>query len=128
MNDGLYEKLGGAEGLKDVVHRFYRIMGELPETLRIRQMHPADISISEEKLYSFLSGWTGGPSLYIEKYGHPMLRRRHFPFVIGEAERDQWLLCLSRALEETNLPRETQNEFLEEILPLAHHMINREPA
>ena len=51
----------------------------------------------------FLSGWSGGPSLYIEKYGHPRLRQRHMPFSIGEIERDQWLWCMNKALDESQI-------------------------
>ncbi|PAY15314.1 globin, partial [Rhodopirellula sp. SM50] len=55
---------------------------------------------SRNKLFKFLSGFFGGPSLYIEEYGHPRLRARHLPFPIGESERDQWLLCMNRAIDE----------------------------
>jgi hemoglobin len=58
------------------------------------------LSSSEEKLFMFLSGWLGGPQLYIEKFGHPRLRGRHMPFAIGTAERDQWMLCMRQALAE----------------------------
>ena len=52
------------------------------------QLHPHTLDSSRDKLYWFLSGWLGGPSLYIERFGHPRLRARHLPFPIGEAERD----------------------------------------
>lgn len=48
----------------------------------------------------FLSGWSGGPQLYTEKFGHPRLRMRHMPFAIGSVERDQWLWCMNKALDE----------------------------
>jgi hemoglobin len=47
----------------------------------------------------FLSGWLGGPQLYTEKYGHPMLRARHLPFAIGVNERDAWIACMRQAME-----------------------------
>jgi hemoglobin len=52
----------------------------------------------------FLSGWLGGPQIYMQKIGHPMLRARHLPYAIGEAERDQWMACMGRAMEECELP------------------------
>ena len=59
----------------------------------------------------FLSGWSGGPPLYVQRLGHPRLRMRHFPFAIGTAERDQWLWCMNKALDESQLdPRAV--EFL----------------
>ena len=54
----------------------------------IRAMHDKDLTSAREKLFMFLCGWTGGPQLYIERYGHPFLRRRHLPFKIGEEERE----------------------------------------
>ena len=100
MSKTYYEQLGEAEGVRALVDRFYDLMEELPETKPIRDMHPKDLTMSREKLFMFLSGYLGGPSLYIEKYGHPRLRARHLPFSIGRAERDQWLLCMNGAIEE----------------------------
>jgi len=56
---------------------------------------------TREKLFIFLSGWSGGPAFYIEKYGHPRLRQRHTPFSIGKSERDQWLWCMNKALDKS---------------------------
>ncbi|HNO87365.1 MAG TPA: group II truncated hemoglobin, partial [Rhodocyclaceae bacterium] len=88
-----YESFGGEETIRRLVHRFYALMDALPEAWDIRQMHPADLSGSEQKLFMYLTGWLGGPPLYEEAYGHPRLRARHLPFTIGDTERDQWLLC-----------------------------------
>ena len=99
MPDSIHATLGGAEGLRALVERFYDLMDTLPEAAAIRSLHPDDLVGSREKLYLFLSGWTGGPPLYIEKYGHPRLRARHLPFPIDSAARDAWLLCMERALD-----------------------------
>ena len=96
----IYEQLGGEEALRLMVDRFYDLMSELPETQAIRTLHPDDLTDSRNKLFKFLSGFFGGPSLYIEEYGHPRLRARHLPFPIGVDERDQWLLCMNRAIDE----------------------------
>ena len=96
----LYEQLGGEESVRRLVDRFYDLMSELPETKTIRALHPDDLTVSRNKLFKFLSGFFGGPSLYIEEYGHPRLRARHLPFPIGEDERDQWLLCMNQAIDE----------------------------
>jgi hemoglobin len=74
-----YQAVGGEEGLRRLVTRFYQIMDSEPKAAGIRAMHQADLSEASEKLFLFLSGWMGGPPLYIEKYGHPMLRARHLP-------------------------------------------------
>ena len=96
MNDKTtYDQLGGEVTVRRIVDRFYDLMSELPETQGILAMHPTDLTDSRNKLFKFLSGFWGGPSLYIREYGHPMLRARHLPFSIGESERDQWLLCMN---------------------------------
>lgn len=100
MNHTIYEQIGGEGNIRRLVDRFYDLMDARPEAAGIRRLHPEDLSGSREKLYLFLVGWTGGPPLYVQKYGHPRLRARHLPFPIGEAERDQWLLCMNQALDE----------------------------
>ena len=75
-------------------------MEMMPATKGILELHPKDLTDSRDKLFKFLSGFFGGPSLYIEQYGHPRLRARHLPFPIGESERDQWMLCMNQAIDE----------------------------
>lgn len=99
----LYELLGGEKGLRSLIDRFYDIMDSDPEAARIRSFHATSLKQSREKLFMFLSGWSGGPQLYVQKFGHPRLRMRHKPFSIGTAERDQWLWCMNKALDESGL-------------------------
>ena len=103
FESSLYEMLGGEKGLRALVDCFYDIMDSSPETARIRSFHAKSLKRSREKLFMFLSGWSGGPQLYVEKFGHPRLRMRHFPFSIGSVERDQWLWCMNKALDESKL-------------------------
>jgi hemoglobin len=95
----LYELLGGETGVRALVDRFYDLMDSAPEAQDIRTLHAASLKQAREKLFMFLSGWSGGPPLYIEKFGHPKLRMRHMPFPIGVRERDQWLWCMNRAID-----------------------------
>jgi hemoglobin len=99
----LYEMLGGEQGLRSLVDRFYDAMDSSPEAARIRSFHPESLNGSREKLFMFLSGWSGGPQLYMERFGHPRLRMRHMPFQIGAIERDQWIWCMNKALDESQL-------------------------
>ena len=121
----LYELIGGETGLQTLVDRFYDMMDSAPEAAQIRALHPKSLELSREKLFMFLSGWSGGPSLYIERYGHPRLRQRHMPFPIGKAERDQWLWCMDKALAES--PFDTQLiEYLKgRFAEIANSMQNR---
>src|SRR6056300_1434638 len=121
-----YERLGGEEGLRRLVDRFYDLMAELPETRGILSLHPRDLTDSRTKLFKFLSGLFGGPSLYIQEYGHPMLRARHLPFPIGVSERDQWLLCMNLAIDELVADAELGSKLKENFFRTADHMRNRE--
>ena len=103
IQTSLYELMGGETGIRALVDRFYDIMDSSLEAKDLRALHAASLKQSREKLFMFLSGWTGGPTLYIEKFGHPRLRVRHAPFAIGERERDQWIWCMHKALEEAKL-------------------------
>lgn len=120
-----YERIGGDAGLRRLVERFYELMDTLPEAYAARKLHPADLSGSAEKLFDFLSGWLGGPPRYVEKHGHPMLRRRHFPYAIGPRERDEWLLCMRLALEDTVADPALRRALEARFTELAEHLRNQ---
>ena len=120
-----YERIGGAEKVRALVQRFYQIMDELPESYGIRKLHPESLQGSEDKLFKFLSGWMGGPQLFIEQYGHPMLRQRHLPFPIGNSEREQWLMCMEKALQDVVEDAALRAELNASFAKVADHMRNR---
>ena len=101
-------------------------MDTLPEAAAIRALHPADLTGARAKLFKFLSGWLGGTPLYVEEYGHPMLRARHLPFPIGAAERDAWMTCLSRSLEERPIDPILRQQLIGSFFRTADHMRNLE--
>ena len=103
-----YDMVGGEAGVRRIVERFYDIMDSAPEAKRIRAMHAADLSPMRERLFEFLSGWLGGPPLYFQRPDHKCIVSAHRPFAIGEAERDQWMMCMRRALEESGVPAEVR--------------------
>jgi hemoglobin len=127
MSNTPYEGLGGADAVRRLVDRFYDLMDELPETHGLRQLHPTDLTGSRQSLFEFLSGWFGGPPLYIEKKGHPRLRMRHMPFAIGPAERDQWMLCMRTALDEQVGDEALHQGVLNAFVQMADHMVNAAP-
>jgi hemoglobin len=119
-----YEQLGGETALRRLVHRFYALMDALPEAHTVRQMHPESLAGSEESLFEFLSGWFGGPSLYIAKKGHPRLRMRHGPYAVGTVVRDEWMLCMTQALTEQVQDADFRARLVETFGQMADHMIN----
>ena len=120
-----YELFGGEEKVRELVDRFYDLMDELDEAKELRAMHAKSLKASREKLFLFLSGWLGGPDLYVQKYGHPRLRARHMPFSIGVQERDQWMLCMNRAMEDVGMEEGLRKTLGEALGKTADFMRNR---
>lgn len=120
-----YQRLGGEAAIRALVERFYELMDTLPESQGIRAMHARDLRVSREKLFMFLSGWLGGPQLYVERYGHPRLRQRHMPFAIGASERDQWLGCMKQAMEDVGLAPELRQQLEAAFFKTADFMRNQ---
>lgn len=120
-----FELIGGAVKLRELVDRFYDLMDLEPEFAGIRAMHPDSLEGSRDKLYWFLSGWTGGPNLYIERYGHPRLRARHLPFAIATDERDQWLRCMAWAMQDVGVPENLQERLMHSFFNTADWMRNK---
>ena len=121
-----YEQLGGDAGVRALVERFYDLMDLEPGYAALRKVHAPSLDHAREKLYLFLSGWLGGPPLYVERHGHPRLRARHLPFPIGIRERDQWLACMSQALDETHCAAELKPRLMEAFFGTADWMRNRD--
>lgn len=119
-----YDRIGGAEGVRRLTRRFYALMDSLPEAAACRAVHPPSLERAEQRLFEYLSGWLGGPPLFVERHGAPMLRRRHFSARIGTAEVDGWLLCFLRAWKETVTDRALGEIVLPQVERLAHHMRN----
>ena len=122
-----YQLLGGDAKLRALVTRFYALMDSEPEYAGIRKLHPPTLQGSTDKLYMFLSGWLGGPALYTDKHGHPMLRARHLPFAIGEAERDQWMSCMTRAMREEGVDPQLAEFLRSSLFKTADWMRNQPP-
>ena len=125
----LYDLLGGepeaTHKIREIVEAFYDVMDSDEKAKTIRLMHPEDLTSSREKLFMFLSGWTGGPQLYTERYGHPFLRRRHLPFKIGEDERDQWIYCMTKGMLNLKMEEEKIKALLNALYPIADFMRNQ---
>lgn len=117
--------MGGEQGLRSLVNRFYDLMDSSPEAAVIRAFHARSLKQSREKLFMFLSGWSGGPQLYMERFGHPRLRMRHTPFPIDTTARDQWLWCMNKALEESQLEPRVVEDLKARFAEVADFMRNQ---
>ena len=125
-----FEMLGGeatgTENIRNLVETFYDIMDSDAKVVALRAMHQPDLTEAREKLFMFLTGWTGGPQLYIERYGHPMLRARHLPFPIDESARDQWMYCMIKAMHQLNFEDELMKKLASQLYGVADFMRNKE--
>lgn len=117
----LFERLGREDGVAALVDDFYVRVEADPD---LRPVYPDDLSPAREKLSLYFNQWLGGPQSYSEKYGHPRLRRRHFPFVIDERAAGRWLKHMREAMSAAGLSDEELKPVFEALAPLAHHMVN----
>ncbi len=116
----------GEENIRRMIYDFYAELEQSP----IRELFPADMKVSAEKSAAFFIGLLGGPPLYQQRYGNPMMRARHLPFAINRAARDEWLRCFERVLEHAperyNFPPEHLPGFREFLKGFSLWMMNRE--
>ena len=119
-----YERLGGQEAVEQLTQKFYQLMDSDKAYQALRAVHGPDLVRAQERLFWFLSGWLGGPALYQEKVGHPMLRARHLPFKIGILERNQWLLCMHQAMTELDVEESFKDQLIQSFFKTADWMRN----
>lgn len=115
LGDASYRAAGGREGIYRLVHRFYEYMDSLPEARVIRAMHAPDLTEVREKLAVFLCAWLGGPNEYRKRFGPISIPGFHAKFAIDEDERDAWLLCMARAVEEQPWAEDFKAYFMQAI-------------
>ncbi|MFA9457224.1 globin [Halalkalibacter sp. AB-rgal2] len=111
----------GEQKLHELVDVFYSHVSKHEE---LAPLFPADLSETARKQKQFLTQFLGGPMLYTEEHGHPMLRARHMPFVITPQQAENWLSCMKQAMDEVNLSGDIREYILERLTMTAHHMVN----
>lgn len=119
----LYEQIGGAKTIRAIVETFYPKVQADP---LLAPLFPEDLEPVMERQYLFLTQYLGGPPLYTEKRGHPMLRARHLPFPITEERAKAWLRCMSESLDEVGISGLAREQIWSRLVLTAHHMINQE--
>ncbi|MEY4652029.1 MAG: hypothetical protein RI884_610 [Pseudomonadota bacterium] len=120
-----YDLIGGEPVVRALVDRFYDLMDLEPGYAALRASHGSELTQARQKLFMFLSGWLGGPPLYVEQYGHPRLRMRHMPFSIGIQERDQWVACMHQAMGEVGIEPQMAARLKASFMQTADWMRNR---
>ncbi|MBP3949513.1 globin [Bacillus suaedae] len=116
-----YELLGGEDVLSRLVDSFYANVSKDPD---LSPLFPNDLGETARKQKQFLTQFLGGPSLYTEEHGHPMLRARHMPFIITPIQAERWLACMEKAMDEINIEETIREYMLHRLTMTAHHMVN----
>ncbi|MDQ0255389.1 hemoglobin [Evansella vedderi] len=109
------------EKLHQLVDRFYELVSNHPD---LAPIFPDDLTETARKQKQFLTQFLGGPPLYTEEHGHPMLRARHMPFPITPTRAKAWLSCMEQAMEDVNLQDPFKTYFFNRLTYTANHMIN----
>ncbi len=113
----------GQETLYEMIDIFYRYVAH---DTRINYLFPGDFEETSRKQKQFLTQFLGGPTLYSDEHGHPMLRGRHMPFTIGSQEKDAWLENMYRAAHEVDMDKDVRTYLLQRLTLTAEHMVNAE--
>jgi hemoglobin len=121
----VFELAGGEARVRALVDCFYDLMDSDVQFAGIRAMHPPLLDGSRNKLFWFLCGWMGGPDYYAKRIGEARLRARHLPFAIGMKERDQWVQCMTRAIQEVNFCEPLRERLMESFANTADWMRNQ---
>jgi hemoglobin len=116
-----FDALGGEKVISKLVDAFYRRVGNDPD---LAPIFPDDLTETARKQKQFLTQYLGGPSIYTEEHGHPMLRARHMPFEITPKSAKAWITCMSLAMDEVGLKGPLREDFFQRLVLTAQHMIN----
>jgi hemoglobin len=126
-NNSLYNELGGDVGVRHLVETFYNIVetDEDAQKLHILHLRGSGIANSKTEQHLFMSGFLGGPKLYLEKHGHANLKTMHEHVVVDEESKDIWLNCMEKAMSAVALAEDTQEKLMRIFRPVAERLVNQ---
>lgn len=113
----------GQEALYRMIDHFYALV---EQDTRINHLFPGDFAETARKQKQFLTQFLGGPDLYTQEHGHPMLKRRHMPFVIDHDAKDAWLENMYTAIQTAQFPDGVGDYLYERLRLTANYMVNTE--
>ena len=122
----VFDVVGGTDFFVSLADRFYERV-KTDAVLLPLYPEPDDLPAASRRLALFLAQYWGGPHAYSEERGHPMLRARHMPYVVGELERDHWLVCMLNAVNEMVIDDEIRAQMTDYFVKAAEHLRNDQP-
>jgi len=116
-----YEEIG-ADKLSELIDVFYSKVAVHPD---LHQIFPDDLTETARKQKQFQTQYLGGPNLFSEEHGHPMMKARHIPFPITPTRAEAWLSCMAEAMDEVELDEKIRDFYYKRLVLTANHMVNR---
>lgn len=123
----LYDLIGGEEGIKKLVNMFYDIVETNPEGHKLHLLHLRGNGIAHSRVeqFNFLSGFLGGPKLYVEKHGHSNVRSMHEHVEINSEAKEIWLKCMSMAIDNVGIAPTIKDKLMSNFTVIAERLVNR---
>ncbi|PID21834.1 globin [Sporosarcina sp. P3] len=112
----------GEKKLHELIDTFYAKVAVHPDLIPI---FPDDLSETIRKQKQFQTQYLGGPNLFTEEHGHPMMKARHNPFPITPTRAEAWLACMAEAMDDVGLEGPLRDVYYKRLVLTANHMVNR---
>lgn len=122
-----YEMIGGEAGVERLVKVFYDLVESDPAGVPLVALHNRGhgLAHAREAQFEFLSGFLGGPQLYMERHRHTNVKHMHAHLAVGTLERDSWLICMDKALTAVGTDAETHELLMKHFTRVAEALRNR---
>lgn len=126
MQKSAYESLGGAEGVHRLVNAFYDLVEKDPLGAPLMALHNLGNGLAHARVaqFEFMSGFLGGPQLYVERYGHSNVRKMHEHLQMNVAQRDAWVQCMDKALLQHGVDKQTHMRLMAHFERIATGLVN----
>ncbi|PIC84982.1 globin [Sporosarcina sp. P20a] len=112
----------GEKKLHELIETFYAKVAVHPDLIPI---FPDDLTETIRKQKQFQTQYLGGPNLFTEEHGHPMMKARHNPFPITPTRAEAWLACMAEAMDDVGLEGPLREVYYKRLVLTANHMVNR---
>jgi hemoglobin len=123
----LYQQIGGEAAVRSLVETFYDIVEQEPAGAPLYLLHLRGHGVTHSRLeqFNFLSGFLGGPRLYVERHGHSDVRQMHAHVAIDSAARDAWLACMEMAIDRVGLDHAIKAQMMKHFTRVADMLVNQ---
>ena len=118
-----YEAVGGREGIRRIVDRFYDLMDSVPAYKELRAMHAQDLAPMRRSLSGFLTGWLGGPDDWFAANPGKCMMSLHSSLAIDAAVAEQWVKAMADAISDCGVESHAANRINAAFKAMATNMV-----